>query len=130
MNTTTHPIGPGTVNRTANLPNAVDRQVSRLAFESDLSVSGYLRALVNEAVAKGRIIISEDKRQVVMELACVALFALGIGCLAHTSIVGDNEPRRLSKTRGGYRAYRRVNRQRRDEFFVGEGFEYNERSAA
>ncbi len=99
MSPNTKPIGRGTVNRTANLPEPLDRQIGRLAFESDLSISAYLRHLAKEAAEQGRVITGhlQDARQTALHLTVIVLVGLGFGCTIAKSIVGENEPRRCAR---------------------------------
>ncbi|MEO0796630.1 MAG: hypothetical protein AAFX93_15785 [Verrucomicrobiota bacterium] len=98
----TNPLGAGTRNRTTNLPKPLDSVVSRLAFESDMSVSAYLRQLAKEAAEQGRIIVNEDKRQLALGISCALLLGIGFGSTISISVMGQNEPRaaQVQRTKG------------------------------
>lgn len=107
-----HPIGPNTVNRTANLPVELDRALGRLAHQLNVSKSRLLRRAAAALVAGA--IHARD-------LGLCLVVATGLWSVAWEAInpAFDNSKR----IRGG-RVTRRV-RCRRDEFlFNPEEFNY------
>lgn len=109
MNTAslTKPLGPNTVNRTANLPLDLDRALGRLTVEVDRSKSDLMRRLVKGLVG-GTIKASQ--------LGLLVVVGTGLGLVAASVVQPDTDLMR-ARAKGRGRLVMRV-RGRREEFTI------------
>lgn len=55
----THIIGPNTVNLTINISKETKRELKKLAEESNITISAYIRGLLYEATRLQSIVVEE-----------------------------------------------------------------------
>lgn len=57
----TNPLGPGTINVSSNIPEELGQGVRRLALRSGMSVSAYVRWILQEAVDREMTFVSRPQ---------------------------------------------------------------------
>ncbi|WOO40406.1 hypothetical protein [Rubellicoccus peritrichatus] len=117
----TNALGPGTKNRTLNLSESLDFKLSKLAYESNVSISAYLKTLAAEAVNQGRIISKESVKVVTESTVCLFIL-LGLGAILPASVLGTDVIRPRSNGSAARIVRLKTNRRnaRDDYFFTDE----------
>lgn len=99
----THSIGPGKVIVSVPVTETTRRDLGRLAFLRNQSLSALVRGKILEELATARrqgTIAINDVRQMALPLSMAMLVGLGMGSTAITAILGmGDDPRRVRISR-------------------------------